>query len=159
CHTYAPDEPDLRHVKKYRIGDDLSERDNAKAMMRPGVFARVYNSWRTYNPAETPTIGFGPDVAGSLYLAERFSRKVFPASHIDGEEVWVNGRQYKSSHEARDDVLEDAKNGEIKIVFNRYCLREGIDMPWLSHAIFATVFGSLSSYLQAGGRLLRSHPT
>jgi hypothetical protein len=35
-------------------------------------------------------------------------------------------------------------------------LREGIDCPWLSHGIFATIFGSLQSYLQAGGRLLRA---
>ncbi len=32
-------------------------------------------------------------------------------------------------------------------------------MPWLYHAILATVFGSLSSFLQSGGRLLRSHPS
>jgi hypothetical protein len=29
-------------------------------------------------------------------------------------------------------------------------------MPWLRHGIMATVFGSLQSYLQSGGRLLRS---
>lgn len=37
-------------------------------------------------------------------------------------------------------------------------MREGLDWPWLAHGIFACVFGSLQSYLQAGGRLLRAHP-
>jgi DNA-directed RNA polymerase subunit RPC12/RpoP len=36
-------------------------------------------------------------------------------------------------------------------------MREGIDWPWLYHGIMATVFGSVTSYLQAGGRLLRAH--
>ena len=37
-------------------------------------------------------------------------------------------------------------------------MREGIDAPWLEHGILATVFGSLSTYLQSVGRLLRASP-
>jgi len=44
-------------------------------------------------------------------------------------------------------------------VCNRFVLREGIDWPHIHHGIFATIFGSLTSYLQAGGRLLRAHPS
>jgi len=36
--------------------------------------------------------------------------------------------------------------------------REGINWPWLSHAILATVFGGLQSYIQSVGRILRAHP-
>jgi hypothetical protein len=36
CQTYAPDEPDLRHVKQVKVGEDLSDSENKKAIMRPG---------------------------------------------------------------------------------------------------------------------------
>ncbi len=39
--TYAPDEPDLRHIGPIRVGEDLSESQQVKAMMRPGIFGRI----------------------------------------------------------------------------------------------------------------------
>ena len=38
------------------------------------------------------------------------------------------------------------------------CFREGIDMKWATFGILACIFGSLQSYLQAVGRLLRGCP-
>ena len=43
------------------------------------------------------------------------------------------------------------------VLCNRFVCA-GIDAPWLAHGIFATIFTSLQSYLQSGGRLLRSFP-
>ena len=47
------------------------------------------------------------------------------------------------------------RNGSVTVLGN---CREGLDLPWLRVGILATVFGGLSSYLQAGGRLLRATP-
>jgi ribosomal protein L32 len=38
-------------------------------------------------------------------------------------------------------------------------LRDGIDIPELYHGILATPFGSIQSYIQTVGRILRSHPS
>lgn len=46
------------------------------------------------------------------------------------------------------------RNGKVAVVGN---CREGIDIPAASHCIFATPIGSLASYLQAIGRVMRSH--
>lgn len=54
--------------------------------------------------------------------------------------------------------MDGSRAGEIKVVCNRFVLREGIDMPWVEHGILATVFGSLQTHLQSGGRLLRACP-
>lgn len=156
---YGPDEPDLKHVGKVRLGEDLTEKQAVKAMMVPGIFGRVLHWFRKLNPESKPSILFAPGVKESLWLAEQFWAEGITAAHISGEDVWVNGQFYESSKEAKADVLERSRHGEIVVLCNRFVLREGIDCPWLQHGILATVFGSLQSYLQSGGRLLRSHPS
>ncbi|OHB80880.1 MAG: hypothetical protein A2W31_11535 [Planctomycetes bacterium RBG_16_64_10] len=158
AHTFAPDEPDLRHIKKYQVGEDISDAENHKAIMRPGVFARVIGAWKAHNPDGLPTILFGPDVAGSKFFAEEFAKAGIRSAHIDGEDVWLDGETYENNQDMRDQVADLSKSGEVKVVCNRFVLREGIDWPWIQCGIFATVFGALSSFIQSGGRLLRAYP-
>lgn len=159
CQTYAPDEPDLRHVKQVKVGEDLSDNENKKAIMRPGIFGRVFENWQRLNPDGRPAILFGPDVSGSLWFAEQFYSKGVSAAHIDADRVWINGEVHSSSQDMRDELARMSKSGEVQVVCNRFVMREGIDWPWLYHCIMATVFGSVTSYLQSGGRLLRAHPS
>ena len=46
------------------------------------------------------------------------------------------------------------RKGSVTVMGN---CTEGIDLPQVGHLIFATSYGSLKMYLQAGGRLLRAH--
>lgn len=156
AHTYAPDEPDLKHVKNYTVGDDLTESQNVKAMMRPGVFGRVWDHWLRLNPDQLPTILFAPGVKESLWFAEQFKARGVRTAHIDGSDVWLDGEYISSDPEARQYVISLVRENEVPVVCNRFVLREGIDIPELRHGILATVFGSLSSYIQSCGRLLRA---
>lgn len=163
---FGPDEPDLRQIGRkrvddedgYELSDEEEEEVSRKAIMVPGIFARVWDSYVMLNPTMRPTILFAPGVPESLWFAEQFSSKGVSAAHISGEEVWVDGQIYRNDRDARDRVLEGSRAGRIKVLTNRFVLREGIDAPWLAHGIFATVFGSLQTYLQSGGRLLRASP-
>ena len=156
--TYAPDEPDLKHIKRYVVGQELTAEENTKAIMRPGVFGRILKSWKQHNPDGLPTLLFGPDVAGSLFFAQEFCKAGIKAAHIDGEQIWCDGTYYDTDQGAREWLAEQSKSGEIKVVCNRFVLREGIDWPWIRVGSFATVFGALTSFLQSGGRLLRAYP-
>jgi superfamily II DNA or RNA helicase len=156
--TYAPDEPDLRHIKNYVVGKELTEGENVKSIMRPGVFARVFDAWKKHNPDARPTLLFGPDVAGSLFFAQEFWKNGVSAAHIDGEQIWRNGEFMPTDDETRNEIACQSRAGEVKVVCNRFVLREGIDWPWLQCGVFATVFGALTSFLQSGGRLLRAYP-
>ena len=156
--THCPDQPDLKHIKKYRVGDDLTDKQNRSAMMRPGVFGRVWEHWNCLNPERKPTILFGPDVAGSIFFAQQFKSHGVPAAHIDAKQIWVDGEFIESSDENRQELLRKSESGEIVVLCNRFVLREGINLPHLAVAIFATVFGSLRTYIQAGGRVLRAFP-
>jgi len=158
AETYAPDEPDLRHIKKYVVGEDLTEKDNAKAILRPGVFGRVLSAWREHNPEQRPTLLFGPDVQGSLFFAQEFTKAGIRAAHIDGEDCWLDGEYHGTDQETRDEIANLSRTGEVKVVCNRFVLREGINWPWIEVGVLATVFGSLTSFIQSGGRLLRASP-
>lgn len=159
AYTYCPDQPDMKHIKRYNVGEDLTDAENHSAIMRPGVFGRVWDHWCRLNPERKPTILFGPDVAGSVHFAEQFYAKGVTAAHIDAKQIWVNGDYIESNDENRQEIIAASERGEITVICNRFVLREGINMPHLAHAIFACVFGSLKSYIQAGGRVLRAHPS
>jgi superfamily II DNA or RNA helicase len=162
---YGPDEPDWAEYRKLKKGkspgetDDVSEAHARHLMMRPGVFGRVKEWFDVLNPDHRPTVLFAPGVNESLWFAEQFARAGVSAAHIDGDDVWIKGEWRHADREAREETLKASQSGDVVLLCNRYVLREGIDAPWLSHGIFATVFGSLQSYLQSGGRLLRSHPS
>jgi superfamily II DNA or RNA helicase len=145
-------------VGRIQVGKDLTEKQNVSAMMRHGIFGRVLDWFKRLNPEMLPTILFAPGVRESIWFVDQFNEAGVSAAHIDGENVYVNGEIKRSSRTARDEVIEGSKNGSIKVLCNRFVLREGIDAPWLAHGILATVFGSLQSYLQSGGRLLRRFP-
>jgi superfamily II DNA or RNA helicase len=156
AETYAPDEPDLKHIRKYQVGEDLSEADNVKAIMRPGIFGRVVKAWKQHNPEQKPTLLFAPGVKESIWFAEQFTAAGIRAAHIDGTDTWIDGECHGTDQESRQLIVELLQAGDIKVVCNRYVLREGIDLPFIECGIFATVFGGLTSYIQSGGRLLRA---
>lgn len=156
AETYAPDEPDLKHIKRYQIGEDLSEADNVKAIMADGIFGRVVTAWEAHNPEHKPTLLFAPGVKESIYFAEQFCKAGIHAAHIDGTDTWVDGEFHGTDPESRQLICELLQAGDIKVLCNRFVLREGIDLPFVECGIFATVFGALTSYIQSGGRLLRA---
>jgi superfamily II DNA or RNA helicase len=169
---YGPDEPDLRHIgrQEFTKAGDLSEEEQRSLMGKVGedgkptlklqkLFGRVLERYDEYNPERKPGILFAPGVDESRWFAQEFSAAGIAAAHIDGEEIWTAGSgDVKTSEAARKELLEMSRDGTVKLLCNRFVLREGIDCPWLQHGVFATPFGSLSSYLQSGGRLLRAHP-
>lgn len=157
---YAPDEPDLRRVMGIKEGQDLSQALQRSVMCRGGkekLFGRIWDNFNKINPDHKPTICFGPGVDESKWIAEEFTKSGVRAAHLDGEKIWIDGEEHKTTTELRREILEESKKGSIGVLSNRFVLREGIDAPWLSHGILACVFGSLQSYLQSGGRLLRRY--
>lgn len=155
CHTFAPDEPDLRKVKRNADGeyvlDELVKRilvadDGTKL---PRIFGSVAKNLKLHNPSLKPTVLFGPDVPSSRWFSDYLSGHGISAAHIDAE----------TPDDERQRIIKGVKSGEIKVLCNRFVMREGVNIPELYCCVMATAFGSISSYLQAGGRLLRSHPS
>ncbi len=163
---FAPDEPDIQAFKRERkklakisFDGNLTEEQRIELMMTPTIMGRVHQHFERLNPEHEPTILFAPGVDQSLWFAQQFAKVGIKAAHMDGQKVWVSGEgePTATSQTKRDKILARHENGEIIVLCNRFVLREGIDAPWLAHAIFATIFGSLQTYLQSAGRLLRNH--
>jgi len=157
AQVFAPDEPELHKIKLQATGE-YSYRDIKQKIWTPQIFARVYEMWKVYNPDARPALGFAPGVPESRWFSTQFRAKGVNAAHIDGMEVWVDGKEYTSDPVAREQVIERWRDGDIKVVFNRFVMREGINVPWLYHLILATPIGSLLSYIQIAGRVLRKSP-
>lgn len=152
-------EPDFKAFKKkMRECEELTEPQMRKIMNVEAIYGDVIKWYRQLNPQGIPAVLFAPGIRESIFFAEEFTKAGIPASHIDGDDCWIDGHMHKASPNIREELRERSKSGDIKIVCNRYVMRTGVDWPWLSHAVFATPFGSLQAYIQSGGRILRAYP-
>lgn len=156
CETHSINEPDMKGVKRMTSGE-YEIKGLVHRMMNQQIVGSIIPNWLINNPNMDPSICFGPDVPSSRWLCDYFCANGIPAAHIDGESVRWNGQDY-SGTTIRDEVMAASREGSVKMLCNRYVLREGVDAPWLVCGVSATVYGSLTTFLQSGGRLLRPHP-
>lgn len=159
ANVYAPTEFDMKGLKPKQKTGEYSIQDIRKHIWTPTIFGNVYEHWKRLNPDARPTILFAPGVPESIWFAQQFCNEGVTAASIDGESVYVDGQTIDSDREARQDVLHRFRTGNIKVLCNRFVLREGIDIPEIYHCILATPIGSLVSYIQIVGRVLRAHPS
>ncbi len=96
-----------------------------------------------------PTVAFTTRVSQSLALVERFRQAGVPADHIDAH----------TPDDVREDVKERLRTGKILVASQVGIWLEGVDIPELSCCIMLRACGSRVLYLQAVGRILRSHPS
>jgi DNA repair protein RadD len=163
CHTYAPNEISTEGMGLNSTGE-YSPEDLADRVKVPVIFGYVYEHWMQYNPSALPTILFAPNIKASMWFVDMFKSHGVSAAHIDGKYIYYGEktedgekRLVDSTPENREILRQQSESGEIKVVSNRFVLREGISWNHLYHAILATVFGSLSAFIQAAGRILRSY--
>jgi len=160
AYHYGPDEPDMKWIGKVSVdGGECGIVNKMRDQYAHRVFGRVLEHIPIYNPEHRPMLLFAPGVAQSKWFAQELTRHGIPSAHIDGGEIWVDGQDFDPTDDNRAMIAERSKSGDIKCVCNRFVMREGINWPWLYHGIFATIFGSLTSYIQAGGRILRNDPS
>ena len=156
AHTFAPSEPDLKELKVKRTSDGEFEVGKlSEFYRRPAVFGNIIENWKRLNPERKPTIMFAPDVEGSRWFCEQLIAHGIPAGHIDANRIILNGEVLENTEDHRERLRDALYWGEIEIVTNRFVLREGIDWPWVECCVVATAFGSITSYIQSVGRVLR----
>jgi superfamily II DNA or RNA helicase len=156
--TYAPDEP-AADAFKSTVKGVMQIKDEVKEVYMKAVIGRIIDYYHRLNPDQRPTIMFAPGVAESIWLTEQFNLEGIPSSHIDSDRIIINGEELPANRTNRERLHKASISGATKVVSNRFVLREGIDWGHLAHGVFACSFGSLKSYLQSGGRLLRAHPS
>lgn len=164
CKEFCPTMPDIMKMKRNTDGE-FSEKTVEKSMKPEIVFGHILPHYRRLNPLMRPTIVFAPSVRGSITITDMFLNAGIPSAHIDAKHIYygekdADGRPVMEDSMKianREKLFDEVRTGEIKIISSRFLLTEGIDLPQVGHLIFATSYGSLKMYLQAGGRLLRAH--
>jgi superfamily II DNA or RNA helicase len=158
CHT--PNELDLKHIRRVKYGEKKDEM--ARLFTQQQVVGSIIDTWRALNPKALPTILFAPCVESSKWFCEEFNRQGIPAAHIDGGNIYYGRkkdgeREYiPSTRASRKELKKQVRQGHIKVVTNRFVMREGVDWPFLYHAIFATKMGGVVPWVQSCGRVLRA---
>lgn len=163
---FGPDRPDLDRLKTSQSGE-FSQQVNIKLNEPKRIFGTVFENWQRLNPEGLSTIGFAPGVKESRYFHEKFVANDVTSAHVDGERVAIATRnssgiiedaEYMSDASSREAVFEGSRSGDIQIIWNRFVLREAIDLPHVYCCILACSMGARSTYLQSAGRVLRYHP-
>jgi ATP-dependent helicase IRC3 len=95
-----------------------------------------------------PTLVFAADVAHGEALAAMFRRAGVRAANVHGD----------MAPEARREILEQFKRGQLEVLVNCLLLLEGIDIPQISAVVMARPTQSALLYSQALGRSTRLYP-
>lgn len=147
CDVYAPTEPDMRGVKFNAVGEYV-QNGMRKRVMQCTVFGDVFDNWRKLNPFGQPTLLWAPGVKESMWFVEQWRARGVMAAHIDGD----------TPEDERQELFAKSKDGRLAVLSSCGVMREGADLPWITHGILLQPCGALSTYLQIVGRLLRAYP-
>lgn len=165
---YGPEEPDIRTMEalKRNKSGDYSERDMEQLFKVPVIFGSVLENWLRYNPEQRQTVLFAPSSPAARHFVDHFTSVGIPSCSITHSGIAICRRtpagtlavkEYDLTNQHRQEVVDLIRSGEVRIVANRYVIREAIDLPELYCAILATTYGSITSYLQSVGRIQRAY--
>lgn len=152
--VFSCGQPDLKKLEKLRrdaYGEYIAG-DVDKLVKPQIIFGSVVQHYKRLTNGSAFFL-FAHSVKASIWWAQMMMGKGIPTAHIDGDDVWVDGKFYKSDSVCRQAVFGRTKpGGDLKGISNRFVLREGVDCPWIGHVILTAPVGSRVAFNQQCGR-------
>ena len=139
------DDIDYSHIRHNGISYDVD--DLERALIVPRRDEAIIEKWKE-KALNKSTLGFCCTQNHAIRCCENFNH------------AGINSKVYLSntSYTERDQIIEEFKNGEIKIIFTVDVLNEGVDFPFVECLLFMRPTESKRIFLQQLGRgLRRSH--
>lgn len=155
-YTFSISQPDMQKVKRNVTGEYVLD-DRKKRIFMQHIVGEVMENWERMNDG-SPTMVYAPGVAESKWLVEQFEKRGHRFVHVDATDCLLDGVERKLDPVLWEEVLDGVRTGEIKGISSRFKTREGIDIPHAGHCVLATPVGSIASYLQIVGRVMRAAP-
>lgn len=142
---FAPKLIDTSKLKT-RAGEFTSQ-SIEETFLTKKIYGDVVNHYKklSYNQQ---AICYCNSIARSKEVAENFNANNIKAAHIDGN----------TSKAERDEIINQFRNGEIKILCNVDLIGEGFNVPDCSTVILLRPTKSLSLYIQQSMRGMRYKP-
>lgn len=142
---YAPTVADLNGIKIQRGEFETKSAENV--LFNRTVFGNVISHYRKLADGKQ-AICYCISVKHSSAMAEEFQTNGISAVHIDGT----------TPKAERQRIIEDFRNGKIKILCNVDLISEGFDVPDCECAILLRPTKSLTLYIQQAMRCMRYKP-
>lgn len=139
---YAPCVSDISSLKIK--GKDYDAQSAAELLSQKAVFGNVINSYRQYADG-LQTICYCSTIKHSEDMASEFNRNGISAVHFDGN----------TPQKQREQIIEDFRNGKIKILCNVDLISVGFDCPDCHCCILLRPTLSTALYIQQACRALR----
>lgn len=157
ARVFSCQQPDLSKVQRNVTGEYVLD-GKKKKIYTQTIVSDVISQWKEHNPDARPTMLYAPGKAESAWFTEKFTELGVNWCHVDATDAVVDGIRTKLTRPLWEEILQRFKANDIKGLSSRFKLREGIDCPSTYHVILATPIGSLASYIQTVGRVLRYSP-
>lgn len=155
-YCYSISQPDLSKVKRNATGEYVLD-DRKRKIFTQHIVGEVIENWERLNNG-SPTMAYAPGVPESVWLTQEFNKRGHNFAHVDATKCVVDGVEHKLDRALWNDIMSRLEDGSITGLFSRFKAREGIDLPKAGHCVLATPVGSVASYLQIVGRVMRSAP-
>lgn len=139
---FAPAQPDLTDVRTAR--GDYVEADLERAMNRPDLIADIINTWKDRGE-DRPTFCFCVNRKHAQEVQSQFEKAGIPAGYVDAF----------TPVEEREALIDQLRNGDLKVICNIGTMTTGVDAPFVSCIILARPTQSEMLFIQIVGRGLR----
>jgi superfamily II DNA or RNA helicase len=127
-------------------GHGYREKDLDKVLLIPERDKKIIETYKeTIEPDNRQTIAFCATIKHVKRMVEKFK----------GVGIKAEGITYKDNLQKRKEIIEQFRNGKIKVLFARDILNEGIDFPECEALMFLRPTMSETIFLQQIGRGLR----
>lgn len=146
ARVYAPFVVDMTGVSVNADTGEYVQNQVVERFTGDDLIGDVIRDWKKYAEDRTTAV-YGSSVDHSIYLAKQFNAAGIPAAHIDAD----------TPEDERQDILERAKNREIRCLCNYEVYTTGADFPWVECVQIVRAIKSLVNCIQIVGRGLRIH--
>lgn len=142
---YSIPEADIGKLKKSSTGDYTNQ--SIEKALKSSIFGDVVENYTKIADGQK-TILYAHSIEYSQKFADEFKSAGIKAVHVDS----------KTPSAERDEIMNDFRNGKIKVLCNVDLISEGFDVPDCTCVIMARPTDSLVLYLQQSMRCMRYQP-
>lgn len=154
ARVFSLETPDMRKVKRNNVGEYVIDGRRRQVYVQ-SIVGSVIQQYNKRNPDRLPAMLYAPCVASSIWITGEMEKAGIPWCHVDANDAILDGQRFALTRWLWEDISGMYRDGTIKGISSRFRTREGIDFPESYMCILATPMGSLSSYIQTVGRVLR----
>lgn len=155
-YPFSISQPDMRKIKRNATGEYVLDDKKRRTYMQH-IVGEVIENWERLNDG-SPTMMYAPGVPESRWLVEQFAARGHKFIHVDATNCVIDGVEAKLTPKLWEEILDRVRSGTAQGLSSRFKLREGVDLPTAGHCVMATPVGSVASYLQIAGRVMRTAP-